>query len=734
MTVSQIHEYMAQKVIPESVVPQNISNWLMDEGATIPELDAFTFLNRVRSLGIGSADFLYLLKGCDAPEEAVAKIESNPAMNLASLIVTLENSGLTSQDYTRMLYTARQLWERTLTMRIDKPVLEEAEETEPPKVSADRLDEVLTARQIPKSSKKDDFPEVLTARQRPKQEEAPEVLTARQLPEKEEAPEALTARQLPKKEYVGREDYKDFYDEDIPVARHNGKIIVSAVFAALLMGLNAALSVFGFSVPAAEDKQKMTFAADSAEVFGQIYSGYTSGKLGGEDVFGYRRQESVVFGELLVESSGGLGTYTLGGRAFSVHDDGIVVYEASGNTAAQVCEILPPEGTEFVDISQSGELLVLVYSDDNGAGICAFNEQCETVYNSWQSGALTDVYFGVDTVSLGTVYTPAFRQSFTVEQTEFYLPQFSFDGAASIMSASEIAMGSGEGCSYAVYGCYSLADGALKQRCAALGDPVFSGAEEFLAVMRGAEGFALVGKGTDEQPLISRSVGTLLACDVGDTVQGQLSEDAQPYDSVMKFEREQHITATAQTDESGTTVYLHGIDFEPLSALTNIGGEIKSLKLSGGVLYIIGEQGVIMAADISDPQQPKPLALTATTGILRDGQALCAAVSDTVVKLTLYREDENSAISEAASSTKVVTLGEGGRVAVGEANTFFIGDNRFGAAYSYFDGVSEISEYAVFGRTRASHSLFDEREGFGCAAELDGALYLIYGGQAIKIN
>lgn len=105
-----------ERVVPESLLPQNIPASLMDEDSAPPELDAFTFLNRLRSLGIGSADFLYLLKGCGAPAEAVDKIEQHPDMNLQSLIVTLDGSGLTPKDYTRMLYTARQLWERTITM------------------------------------------------------------------------------------------------------------------------------------------------------------------------------------------------------------------------------------------------------------------------------------------------------------------------------------------------------------------------------------------------------------------------------------------------------------------------------------------------------------------------------------------------------------------------------------------------------------------------------------------
>ena len=68
MTVSKIRELMQERVIPESVLPLNISAYLKDGDYLPPELDAFTFLNRLRSLGIGSADFLYLLKGCGAPE------------------------------------------------------------------------------------------------------------------------------------------------------------------------------------------------------------------------------------------------------------------------------------------------------------------------------------------------------------------------------------------------------------------------------------------------------------------------------------------------------------------------------------------------------------------------------------------------------------------------------------------------------------------------------------------
>lgn len=119
MTVGKMRRLMLEKVVPEKLIPQNIAEFLVDENAELAELDAYTFLTRLRGLGVGSADFRYLLEGCGAPDAAIEKIKSNPAMNLQSLILTLDNSGMTSKDYMRILYTARQIWERTLTTRLE---------------------------------------------------------------------------------------------------------------------------------------------------------------------------------------------------------------------------------------------------------------------------------------------------------------------------------------------------------------------------------------------------------------------------------------------------------------------------------------------------------------------------------------------------------------------------------------------------------------------------------------
>ena len=147
-----------EKVVPEEVVPQNVINQLIDEDAEPPKTDAFAFLMRLRALGIGSADFLNLLEGCGAPESVILKIKRNPAMNLQGLILTLENSELTSDDYKRMLLTARQVWERTLTLRLEKTE-KISREMERESAQNEEQDEIPAKSGIEEDSENADFSE-----------------------------------------------------------------------------------------------------------------------------------------------------------------------------------------------------------------------------------------------------------------------------------------------------------------------------------------------------------------------------------------------------------------------------------------------------------------------------------------------------------------------------------------------------------------------------------------------
>lgn len=161
MTCEEMRAEMRRKVVPENVIPQNIIEYLMDDSAELPELDAFTFLNRLRALGIGSADFQYLLEACGAPAACVERVKKNPAMNLQNLILTLESSGLTAQDYTIMLYTARQIWEQTLTIRLEKTSeaadeIDEEIEENPGQLPVEELNKAAQPEAVPEETADDD--------------------------------------------------------------------------------------------------------------------------------------------------------------------------------------------------------------------------------------------------------------------------------------------------------------------------------------------------------------------------------------------------------------------------------------------------------------------------------------------------------------------------------------------------------------------------------------------------
>ncbi len=708
---------MTEKVIPESVMPQNIAACLMDEDATVPELDAFTFLNRVRALGIGSADFLYLLEGCGAPEQAVEKIKSNPAMNLQSLIVTLEESGLTSQDYTRMLYTARQIWERTLTVRLEK-----AQQADYDEENDDIYDEPYEQATAPAKRE----PAVSIPEDNDIGDDYEEDFGEEYDDISEESPYEDIQRD--------RIGYQRIPRDEAP-PKHGGKIVAAAVGSCVLIGAAAAMTLSGF--PAAREKlPEISYAADSAAIFSCVYNSYTAGIIGGQDVMLPAADDTEVFGSLLVSGGEDMGVYNVGSSAFAASHDLITVYTEKNDAFSVLCTIAPPEGAEFVEIVCESDKLAAVFADENSVGFAAYDENGSVLYSCHQVGALTDICTDkIGRISFGTVYTPHFTESFSAERTDKYLPIISAAGAATTVPAQRIALPEGDlGCSYAVYGEFDLADGSLTDMAAALGDPVYSDAEKFMAVMKSAEGYDIIIRG-EENTLLNTRVSSLIACDMGDTIMAQLSDDTEPYDSTPEFEREFNIIATAEKQTDGsTTIYLRGFDFEPVSAVTNLPVSVVDMKMSDGYLYIYDENGTAMVLDITDVRAPKIAELTAADGIIRDDLALCSTISGRAIKLTLYSR-ENETLTELRSTTKAVSAPESTVIELCGMNTFHIGgEDRCAAAFTYFDGVSVISEYALFGKSNTSYTLFDDKTGFTAGVPLGDRLHLVYGSSSIVIE
>lgn len=748
MTVSEIRSLMLEKVIPESLLPQNIAVCLMDENAAPPELDAFTFLNRLRSLGIGSADFLYLLKGCGAPEEAVSKIEQHPDMNLQTLIVTLESSGLTPKDYTRMLYTARQLWEHTITMRIDSGELEAAagsrqeEQPEPqdPAGSEESTEQEAPAAEesTPEESAETTEPTepsepprpVRTARQKKRrteesyEDESPEqeapVLTARQkkrtiddLAEElgiaaeieDEPEEKYTARQRKRrKEETAPETEPEQpaeVREDSPKARRNA-IIVAAAGAAVLFAIDPLMDILGFTAPGSSEGE-FQFAADNAAVFSEIYTAYTNGRISSEKTQKLSKNEQI-FGDMLINSGKELGVFSSGNTLWSAEPDGISVYALdSGGLAAHV---LPPEGAEFVKVVQTDSGVTAVYSGDAKCGLIGVDGSGE-IWSCGQSGTLTDIFCGEDIIRLGSVYTPGFTKSFTVDDVLEYLPYGSKNGQLTAFSPAEIAVsGSADGCSYAVWGEYAAENGEQKKRLAALGSPIYSGAESFTAAMTRENGSAELT--SDGGSLVSAALPEITACAAGNGV----IADAEIYDG-------------------GVTVYLRDSALKPLAAFTT-GGEIDHLRISGNVVYVGSGGSTVMAVDISDTSSPKALDLTSADGVVSGDYALCGAVSKTGITLTLYKLESKKAV-QADSFAKALTASELESFRFSGTNCFVINSTDCsGAAYRYFDGVSVVDEFAELGRSRSLHTLYDDKTGYTGAAVVDGSLKLLSGDKILN--
>ncbi len=777
MTVSKLYEYMSEKVVPESVMPQNITSILADDDEpTLPDLDAFTFLNRVRALGIGSADFIYLLKGCNAPEAAVEKIENNPAMNLQSLVVTLEESGLTSQDYTRMLYTARQIWERTLTMRIERvQPTEEPEEDYSDEYEGEELYE-----DIPQESDNiadseadsyDEEPDETESEEEPDEQYEAENEADESSPDgdygededfeaddEEEAEEAeaepdeeqdndeadepapvLTGKQLPKKEYSKNDDFDTYYDEDKPVERHKGKIAAAAVGAALLIGLGVTMDYIGFK-PAVTALPEASFAKSAETLFAEIFYAYDngSGSIGGESAYDLADTKQQLFGEMLIEQPEELGCYTVGSSAFAVSSESITVYAEHDGKLMTKAEIKPPEGARFIDIATSPKQLTAVFAGSDSAGFAVYDESGKQLFITTQHGKLTDVTIEPESISLGTVYVPKFSESFTVENNEKYLPLYETGGELKTIPAESIVSdGMSSGCGYAVFGEYNLENGEALSTTAALGDPLYSDSEEFMAVMLTDDGSRLITLDNEGSPELLDIAG-LIACDMGDVVMTRLPENKEEalYSSTIEPEDIQPLIATAEKDENGEVkIYLRGFDLEPVSAITGVPEGMTSLYIEGGILYICCENGVLNTADISNPLEPRFIEFKPQNGAIRDNYALTCAIEDDTVKLTLYKRNEADKIVEAGSWTRPVSPAEGKTAELCGGNTLLLADETLcGAAYNYFDGVSVISEYAVFGKTNTAFTLFDDKDGFTAAVDIDGTVHLVYGEDSFTVQ
>ena len=704
MTVSKLREYMLQKVVPEKVMPQNIEALLHSDGESeLPELDAFTFLNRLRSLGIGSADFLYLLRGCGAPDEAVSEIERDPAMNLQSLIVTLDGAGLTSQDYTRMLYTARQLWERTLTMRLDgartPTVTEYAEHSaqDYPEEESEYAEPQDLLEEESGYAEPQDFPEHeplnISARvytettqfMRPTGEEAEEIEEAEETEETEEYenPEECEEADEPKISSA---------EADVPAARdeapaHKGALTAAAIGAAVVIAAGVLAQFTDFTA-----SSRVRYAESSEDIFAQIYASYNAGTVGGENVTPYSVPSEQLFAGVLVESVGGNAAVCLDSFAYFMQEDALHVYERGALGLSARPAIEPPEGAQFLCVREENGALYAVFSGETSGAVRLSDGAA--AYIAEQDGILTDIAFEDGEVRIGTVYVPPFTQNFSAQDVQEYLPS----AGGALIDPQRVLLSGTAGCGYALSGRYSADSGTLLSCTAVLGDPVFTCAN-------GTAGLLADGGGLIVQPLETPALYKT----------GEISAWA----------REGGVIALAETQDGAVRIYLRGEDMAPLAGFENLAEKPQRLTLSGGMLCAFGESGAFMSADCTDPAAPAMLSPERKSGVVLGDTALLCEKTAAGLKLSL-----NGADGELYRYEKQLTAQELETLSLCGAQTMFSDGTMCGAAYSWFDGVSVASEYAVFGRQSHTETLYDDPKGFTAAALVNGELFVFVGEQA----
>ena len=139
---------------------------------------------------------------------------------------------------------------------------------------------------------------------------------------------------------------------------------------------------------------------------------------------------------------------------------------------------------------------------------------------------------------------------------------------------------------------------------------------------------------------------------------------------------------------------------------------------------LVGNDGGYFAAfDCGDISQPTAMKLTVTNGIVSGDYAAVFSVNGGL-EITLYKRNGEKAdvigkYSKTFTEDELKTL-----VLKGAETTAFAADSC-GAAFEYFDGVSVISQYVVFGRTEGSKTLFDDKTGFTRAFASDGKIYAV---------
>ena len=253
-----------------------------------------------------------------------------------------------------------------------------------------------------------------------------------------------------------------------------------------------------------------------------------------------------------------------------------------------------------------------------------------------------------------------------------------------------------KGCSFAVCAEYTLDSGENSAAKAVLGNPVSVGAD-YKAAFNGKS------DETEYGLLVSFKDGiTAKKCE-------KISAAAFGKDFAVTLE--------------GENANLRSADFTAKSALSNFAEKAEKLKISESSLLVGNKDGFFAAFDCGDISQPSAMKLTKTNGFVSGDYAAVFSV-DGGLEITLYKRNGEKA-DVIGKYTKTFTEDELKTLVLKGAETTAFAADSCGAAFEYFDGVSVISQYVVFGRTEGSKTLYDDKTGFTRAFAAGGKIYAV---------
>lgn len=503
-------------------------------------------------------------------------------------------------------------------------------------------------------------------------------------------------------------------DDSMDTSRFKkGAVIAAGVGAAVLVGANFVVAQF----IGKQDENKIAYAESAEDIFAEIYNANKAGIKGADTISEYQTDYSKVFGDLLI-CGNGLGTFTSGSSVYSVSENKITASTFQDGALTALGTFEPEDGTKFVAAFETGDSLIAVYSGSdavNNGGDCGYLriKGDQTLYTVRQSGKLTDLEIKDGEIRIGSVYTPSFRLQpgetrFGVEDTGVYLPKIGTDEKT--IEPQNVILSKTQGYSYALSAGYALEGGTVISAKAAIGNPVYASADG-----------RFVMNGSETKKDVTTEYGLMISANGEDTVY----ERCGKVGCAAAFEN--GIAAL----EDGKPI-LRDSEFKYRSELGTTSRIPTKMRFSGNTLVLSDNDGIFLTADCSELSAVRLRNLKQINGDCGGDSAITLEADTNGIKLTRYVL-ENGGEKEIVSFTRELTSDQIKTLICGTANAMVAADERCGAAYSYFDGVSVISEYVTLSDASEAATLFDDKTGFEYAFMMDGRIYAVCSKGAVDV-